>query len=123
MGERPVMVAPLVPGTRHKAFQAFRAFPIPEIVDSKKADPMSEISASEALVAQKAPFTVDVESGKKYWWCACGRSAKQPFCDGSHKGTDFTPLEYEADEDGTLNFCGCKASNRKPLCDGTHNKI
>ena len=72
--------------------------PISEITATKKADPMSDspetpLSPDHAAVAQKAPYAIDVESGKKYWWCSCGRSAKQPFCDGSHKGTDFAPLE------------------------------
>ena len=83
----------------------------------------SETPDSEAVVAQKAPFAVDVKAGQKNWWCSCGRSGKQPFCDGSHKGTEFTPVEYEAEEDGTLFFCGCKATSRSPLCDGTHGKI
>lgn len=77
----------------------------------------------QAAVAQKAPFAIEVESGKKYWWCSCGRSDKQPFCDGSHKGTDFVPMEYAADKDGTLYFCGCKASEKSPFCDGTHSKL
>lgn len=83
----------------------------------------ASIPADKAVVAQKAPFAVDVESGKKYWWCSCGRSATQPFCDSSHKGTDFVPLEYVADKDGALYFCGCKATGKSPLCDGTHGKL
>jgi CDGSH iron-sulfur domain-containing protein 3 len=85
--------------------------------------PSSEPSAASAVVAQKAPFAVEVEAGKKYWWCSCGRSTKQPFCDGSHKGTDFTPMEHAAEKDGTLYFCGCKATARMPLCDGSHSKL
>ncbi len=83
----------------------------------------SQVPPSEAVVAQKEPFAIDVENGKKYWWCACGRSAKQPFCDGSHKGTKFAPVEYAAEKDATLYFCGCKATGKRPLCDGTHGKI
>ena len=74
-------------------------------------------------ISQKSPYPVEVTSGKKYFWCACGRSAKQPFCDGSHEGTDFTPLKYEATEDKTLYFCGCKHTAGAPLCDGSHNKL
>jgi CDGSH-type Zn-finger protein len=75
------------------------------------------------VIAQKAPFPTAVEAGKTYWWCACGQSKRQPFCDGSHKTTAFTPVEFKATESKTLYFCGCKNSNNKPLCDGTHNKL
>ena len=74
-------------------------------------------------IAQKAPYPVDVEAGKSYFWCACGQSAKQPFCDGSHKGTPFEPMNYTAEESKKLFFCGCKASANAPLCDGSHSKI
>ena len=74
-------------------------------------------------IAQKAPYPVDVKSGKKYFWCACGKSDNQPFCDGSHQDTEFTPMAYEADADKTLYFCGCKHSQGAPLCDGTHAKL
>ena len=78
---------------------------------------------SEAVIAQKSPFAVEVEPGKKYFWCACGRSATQPFCDGSHKGSEFTPKQFSSDVAKTLYFCGCKRSANAPLCDGTHNKL
>lgn len=78
---------------------------------------------SEPTIAQKAPFAMDVEEGKSYFWCACGKSSKQPFCDGSHKGTDFTPLKYTAEKTGRAYFCGCKHTDKAPLCDGTHAKI
>ena len=78
---------------------------------------------SEPHCAQKAPYDVDVELGKKYYWCACGLSKKQPFCDGSHKGTEFAPVVYEAESAGKIFFCGCKASLKKPLCDGTHKSL
>jgi CDGSH-type Zn-finger protein len=70
--------------------------------------------------AADTPFGVDVEAGKSYFWCACGKSANQPFCDGSHKDTEFTPVKYEADESKKVFFCGCKASGNPPLCDGSH---
>ena len=77
---------------------------------------------TQALRASDTPFAVDVQQGKDYWWCACGRSANQPFCDGSHKVTDITPVKYSAVADQTVWFCGCKGSGNKPLCDGSHKK-
>jgi CDGSH-type Zn-finger protein len=76
---------------------------------------------TDPVRAADTPFPVDVEEGKTYFWCACGKSASQPFCDGSHSGTDFTPTRYEADTSKTVYFCGCKASGKAPLCDGSHN--
>lgn len=78
---------------------------------------------TEPTIAQKGPFAVEVDAGKDYHWCACGRSANQPFCDGSHKGTGLTPLKYTAEKSGTTYFCGCKHSKNAPLCDGTHKKL
>jgi CDGSH-type Zn-finger protein len=78
---------------------------------------------TDPVVAGRAPITVDVEEGKSYWWCACGLSKKQPFCDGSHKGTSFTPVAYTPEKSGKAWFCGCKATGNQPLCDGTHNKL
>ena len=78
---------------------------------------------SEPVVAAKAPVGVAVEAGKDYWWCTCGRSAKQPFCDGSHKGTEFAPQKYSAGESKTVYFCACKATRNAPLCDGSHKAL
>lgn len=75
------------------------------------------------IPAQKSPIPVEVEAGKTYFWCSCGRSSKQPFCDGSHKGTGLEPMKYQADKDGRLFFCACKATEGAPLCDGSHNKL
>lgn len=75
------------------------------------------------VIAAKHPFPVAVEKGKDYYWCACGRSKSQPFCDGSHKGTGFTPLKFTAVENETVYFCGCKQSRKSPLCDGTHKTL
>jgi CDGSH-type Zn-finger protein len=69
------------------------------------------------------PLPVDVEAGKTYWWCSCGKSARQPFCDGSHKGTDFTPVRYDATQTGKVWFCACKHSAKAPLCDGSHKNL
>ncbi len=78
---------------------------------------------TEPIIAQKSPFPVNVEAGKSYWWCACGKSKTQPFCDGSHQGSDFSPLEYKAEKSGTVYFCGCKHGKNGALCDGTHQKL
>ena len=75
------------------------------------------------IIAQKTPYPVEVTAGKTYFWCACGRSQKQPFCDGSHKDTGMTPVRHVADKDGKLFFCGCKQTAKQPLCDGTHKKL
>ena len=78
---------------------------------------------SEAVVAQRSPFGVEVEEGKEYWWCACGRSQEQPFCDGSHKGTGLSPVQYAASASDTVWFCGCKHTNDIPVCDGSHKNV
>lgn len=78
---------------------------------------------ADPVIAQKEPFGVDVEQGKEYWWCQCGRSKSQPFCDGSHKGTGLAPLQYIAKRNQTVWFCGCKHTSNKPVCDGTHSKL
>ena len=75
------------------------------------------------IIAQKAPYPVEVEAGKTYFWCACGKSSKQPFCDGSHKVTSITPVKYTAEESKNVYFCGCKQSSKSPLCDGTHKSL
>ena len=72
--------------------------------------------------ASNTPYAVDVEAGKSYYWCACGKSAKQPFCDGAHKDTGMTPLKFEATETKKVFFCSCKATVKQPMCDGTHSK-
>ena len=63
------------------------------------------------------PIVVSVEADKSYWWCACGLSKNQPFCDGSHKGTDVVPLRYKPDQAGPTRFCVCKRTGTPPLCD------
>lgn len=76
----------------------------------------------QAVRASNLPLPVTVEAGKSYWWCACGRSKSQPFCDGSHKGSSFAPVKYEALETKMVYFCGCKTTENRPLCDGSHRK-
>jgi len=77
----------------------------------------------EPAMPKSAPFKVECESGATYFWCACGLSANQPFCDGSHKGSRFAPLKFTAEKDGPIFFCGCKRTANKPLCDGTHKSL
>ena len=72
--------------------------------------------------AADTPYVVEVEEGKSYFWCSCGNSEKQPFCDGSHKGSDFTPVKFTTKESKKVFFCGCKATHAQPLCDGSHKK-
>lgn len=74
-------------------------------------------------IPQKAPYAVEVEAGKKYFWCTCGKSQKQPFCDGSHKGTEFAPKMVTFEESKTVYFCGCKHTQNPPFCDGSHKNL
>jgi len=78
---------------------------------------------TKAKVAQESPIAVEVEEGKSYFWCSCGLSNKQPFCDGSHKDTEFTPMKYDASESEKKYFCACKQTSGQPLCDGSHNSL
>lgn len=78
---------------------------------------------NKANIASKTPFAVEVEKGKDYYWCACGLSKSQPFCDGSHKGGEFAPTKFTAEESQTVYFCGCKQSGNGVRCDGTHKKL
>jgi CDGSH-type Zn-finger protein len=82
-----------------------------------------EGGVAKPVVAQAAPYGVDVKAGEKYFWCACGLSATQPFCDGAHKGTGLKPMIWRAEKDETVWFCGCKATKESPFCDGTHNGL
>jgi len=83
-----------------------------------KGEPMDE-----ALIAQKSPYKVELKAGQRYWWCACGRSKNQPFCDGSHKVTSITPVQFDAAETKEAYLCGCKRTAGQPFCDGTHRKL
>jgi len=74
-------------------------------------------------IAQKSPFAVDVTAGTSYYWCSCGKSQKQPFCDGSHQGSTFNPTKFDATENKTVYFCGCKHSKNGVFCDGSHNAL
>lgn len=77
---------------------------------------------SEPHIAQNKPYVVELEPGT-YWWCACGRSSTQPFCDGSHKNSEFEPMKVEITEKKKYGLCGCKHSNNMPFCDGSHKEL
>ena len=77
----------------------------------------------QPVIAQKGPYEVPVEAGKKYLWCSCGLGKKQPFCDASHKGTGMTPVVFTAQATETVYLCGCKRTGDAPFCDGTHSKL
>jgi CDGSH-type Zn-finger protein len=76
----------------------------------------------EPTIAQRAPFVLKEQPGVRFF-CACGHSKSQPFCDGSHKGTGFTPLKVELTEAKTVAWCGCKHSKNLPFCDGSHSRL
>lgn len=78
---------------------------------------------SQAIPAQKSPYAATAEPGREYWWCACGRSKSQPFCDGSHRGSGITPMPFTVAEAQEVWLCGCKGTGTKPFCDGSHNRL
>ena len=77
----------------------------------------------KGTIVQKMPFAVELQAGRTYYWCACGLSKNQPYCDGSHKVTAFVPVQHVADRSGTAYLCGCKHTNSPPMCDGTHKSL
>ena len=79
--------------------------------------------SNQPIIATRTPFATDVEAGKDYYWCSCGRSQAQPFCDGGHQGTTLTSIKYTAQESKTVYFCGCKQSAAGQLCDGSHQNL
>lgn len=78
---------------------------------------------TNATIAQKGPYKVYVQAGKKYFWCACGLSKNQPFCDSSHIGTGISGMMWEATETREVFFCGCKQTKTPPFCDSTHSHL
>lgn len=81
-----------------------------------------EVGPDQKVMPQKSPYVMEMEPGT-YFWCACGRSKKQPFCDGSHAGTNFSPIKYEITEKRKFGWCGCKESLKGCQCDGTHKRL
>lgn len=79
--------------------------------------------SQESVIAQKGPYSVELVADKPYLFCRCGRSARQPFCDGKHEGSGIEPLRFSVPEAGMFNLCGCKATDDEPFCDGTHNML
>jgi len=77
---------------------------------------------AEPTIAQKSPYLLDIEAGD-YYWCACGRSKNQPFCDGSHQGSEFSPVKFTITTKETKAFCGCKRTKGAPYCDGSHQAL
>ncbi len=74
-------------------------------------------------IADTCPKQVELEAGKKYAYCTCGLSESQPFCDGKHKGTDFVPTVFTAEETKSAHFCQCKRTGNAPECDGSHKSL
>jgi len=77
---------------------------------------------SDPVIVQKFPYVMNLEPGT-YYWCSCGKSAQQPFCDGSHKDTTFTPKAFTIDATTTVALCGCKHTKDQPFCDGSHSDL
>lgn len=78
---------------------------------------------TKGSIAADKPIAVTLEAGKQVWWCRCGKSANQPFCDGSHKGSDFEPVPYTPKKAMTVKFCACKQTDTPPFCDGSHRNL
>ncbi len=75
--------------------------------------------ADGPVMSKRGPYIVEVEAGETYMWCSCGLSKTQPWCDQSHAGTDFEPIEFVAPISGEFHICGCRQSENKPFCFGT----
>lgn len=77
---------------------------------------------NQPVIADKNPAVMELEAST-YYWCSCGKSNNQPFCNGSHEGTEFTPLAFEVTEKKNIAMCNCKHTNNPPYCDGSHSKL
>lgn len=78
--------------------------------------------SDQPVIAAKSPSVLELEPGT-YYWCSCGRSSSQPFCDGSHSGTSFSPMPFEISEKKRVALCDCKITGKAPFCDGAHKKL
>ena len=78
---------------------------------------------NKPIVTDNKPVKVSLTQGEEYYFCACGRSQNQPFCDGSHAGTDFKPKVFAAEESGDAYLCQCKHTENSPFCDGSHKQF
>jgi len=81
-----------------------------------------ELAMGDPVIADKKPVVLELEPGT-YWWCRCGQAANQPYCDGSHKGTEFSPLEFKIEEKKRVALCQCKRTGDEPFCDGSHRGL
>jgi CDGSH-type Zn-finger protein len=79
--------------------------------------------SSEPVIGGRAPVVVDLVAGETYWWCRCGRSQAQPFCDGTHEGTGIEPLEWSVTRNRRVQLCTCKQTKSPPICDGSHERL
>jgi len=118
---------PLVSGAHHKrhprsAYQQLTRLELHSSHYPPCHDRNQYMTDSKPVRAGDAPFVAEVEAGKSYFWCSCGKSQKQPFCDGSHKGSEFSPVKYVAEKSRQVFFCGCKSTQKAPFCDGSHNR-
>ena len=75
------------------------------------------------VIADRVPKVMELEAGKDYWWCQCGQSKDQPFCDGSHAGTEFEPIQFKVEKTRHYALCTCKRTSKRPFCDGTHSRL
>ena len=95
------------------------------VIDKKvlnRCQLIERVNMTKGQRAGDGPSALEVEKYKTNYWCSCGKSSKQPFCDASHKGTEFTPVVFKAEETKKMFFCACKQTDGQPFCDGSHNK-
>ena len=95
-----------------------------KVIILKKSKLQGDIKMTEKRkIAQAGNYVVEVEEGKTYYWCQCGESSNQPFCDGSHSKTNFKNVAFTAEKTGKVYLCGCKQTSNQPFCDGSHMNL